>query len=409
MSTTNLGHDEKMCDRGVTAPSGYRASGVRAGIKRTRKDLALIVSDSPAVAAGVFTTNSVQAAPVKVCRQQLSQGGRVRAIVISSGNANACTGNQGYQDAWAMVDATASALHVDRQEVLVASTGVIGHFLPMDRVLSGIQYAAQSLDTETNLDAAIAILTTDTFPKQTQAALDIDGIPVTIGGMAKGSGMIAPHMATMLAFITTDAVMEQRVLLDLLRNTVDVTFNRVIVDGDMSTNDTVLVLANGASGAPLLDPGTDAYYRFAVVFEEQLTKLAKMIARDGEGATKFLEVTVLGAASQDDAVKAARAICLSPLVKTAIYGEDANWGRMLAALGSSDVRFDPNLVEISFNGLPVLQKGFVVVNSGNGVSNVLSKMDITVTINLANGHGAATYWTCDLTEQYVTINARYRT
>ncbi|HEY4644372.1 MAG TPA: bifunctional glutamate N-acetyltransferase/amino-acid acetyltransferase ArgJ [Bacteroidota bacterium] len=409
MSTGTLNHSSLQAERGITAPKGFRAAGVRAGIKRTRQDLALIVSDVPAVAAGVFTTNTVQAAPVTVTRQQLGQNGRIRAIVVNSGNANACTGRQGYEDAVAMVDATARALRLDRSEVLVASTGVIGHFLPMDRVLVGIQHAAQSLDTEANLDAAMAIMTTDTFPKQTQCTLDVEGIPVTIGGMAKGSGMIAPNMATMLGFITTDAAIEQQTLQDLLRETVKVTFNHVVVDGDTSTNDMVLVLANGQSGAPMLKTGTDSYYRFATAFQQELTKLAKMIARDGEGATKFLEVTVLGASSDDDATKAARAICVSPLVKTAIYGEDPNWGRMLAALGNAKIAFDPNLVEISLNGLPILKKDFVVVNTNNGIGKVLSQMDITIAINLSKGQGTATFWTCDLTEQYITINAHYRT
>lgn len=409
ISTTESDNFLKPGDLGITAPRGYRAAGVRAGIKRTRKDLALLVSDSHAAAAGVFTTNAVQAAPVKVCQHQLAHGKHIRAIVINSGNANACTGKQGYEDAWAMVEAAAGALSVDRNEVLVASTGVIGRYLPMDRVLSGIQIAAQSLDTEGGSDAAMAIMTTDTFPKQTHCTLEIEGIPVTIGGMAKGSGMIAPHLATLLAFITTDASLERTVLQEMLRRTVDVTFNRVIVDGDMSTNDTVLVLANGLSGAPQLQPDTDPYFRFATAFQEQMTRLAKMIARDGEGATKFIEVTVLGAASDEDAAKAARAICMSPLVKTAIYGEDANWGRILAALGNADISFEPSLVEISFNGMPVLNKGFVVANSDGEISKVLSHTDIAVVINLHRDHGTATYWTCDLTEQYVTINARYRT
>jgi glutamate N-acetyltransferase/amino-acid N-acetyltransferase len=395
---------------GITAPRGYRAAGIHCGVKRVKKDLAVVLSDLSAATAAVFTTNRVPAAPVIVDRIQLSQNDRMRAIVVNSGNANAATGERGNRDAWAMVRAAASALHVEEGEVLVSSTGVIGQFLPVERVTEGITRVAAALSPSGHSDAAEAICTTDTFTKELAVETEIDGVTVRLGGMAKGSGMIAPNMATMLAFVSSDAAITPEALRAALRVANDRSFHRISVDGDTSTNDMVIVLANGAAGNSEIAGESDAGWPvFASALERLLVRLAKMIVADGEGATKFIDITVRGAAGEPEAVRAARAIAGSMLVKTAIHGEDANWGRILAAVGASGIDFDPARVEILFDDLPVLRQNFVIDFSEDRAREILARKEIPITVDLHRGSESASFWTCDLSKAYVDINASYRT
>jgi glutamate N-acetyltransferase/amino-acid N-acetyltransferase len=395
---------------GVTAPDGFLATGIHCGIKKSKPDLALIFSPSPATAAAVFTLSKVLAAPVLVDKAQLERSRSMRAIVVNSGNANACTGDRGMEDAWSMVAATARALTIGEHEVLVSSTGVIGQFLPTRIIVDGIVRAASELSPSGSTLAAEAIRTTDTFTKEIAVETTVEGSRVRLGGMAKGSGMIAPNMATMLAFVTTDACIAPDLLHQALRQATDRSFNRISVDGDTSTNDMVVVLANGNAGHPELtscdSPGYDA---FAEALEHVLVRLSKMIVVDGEGATKFVEINVHGAASEEAAVAAARAIANSNLVKTAIHGEDANWGRILAALGYSGIDFDPADVEISFGDLPILRRNYTIDFSEEKAKEVLARREIVITVGLHRGHGSASFWTCDLSKRYIEINANYRT
>jgi glutamate N-acetyltransferase/amino-acid N-acetyltransferase len=398
------------CTGGISAPKGFQAAGVHCGVKKKRKDLAIVASATPAVCAAVFTANKVQAAPLLVDKIQLGKSDVVRALVVNSGNANACTGEQGMRDAWNMVAWGARAMGVPEEQVLVSSTGVIGQTLPMEKICDGIRRAAACLSADAHTDAAEAIMTTDTFPKEVAVRADVAGSRVTLGGMAKGSGMIAPNMATMLAFVTTDAAIEQGLLLAALRKATDRSFNRITVDGDMSTNDMVVVMANGAAGNDTLASDTDpGYPAFSAALEHLLVRLSKMIVLDGEGATKFIEIRVEGGANEAEATQAARAIANSNLVKTAIHGEDANWGRILAAVGYSGIDFDPSTVEIFFGDLPILRKNYTVAFSEDAAAAVLGQKEIVVRVHLHRGTGAASFWTCDLSKEYVTINANYRT
>jgi glutamate N-acetyltransferase/amino-acid N-acetyltransferase len=394
----------------ITRPKGFVAAGVHCGVKKAKRDLALVCSSVPATAAAVFTTNSVVAAPVMVDRTQLGTSSIAQAIVVNSGNANACTGERGLNDAWAMVKTTARVLGIPEQNVLVSSTGVIGQYLPLEKILTGIEQAAPALSAEGGIDAAQAIMTTDTFPKEGSVQLELSGVTVSLGGMAKGSGMIAPNMATMLAFVTTDVSISPEALRSALRQAVDRSFHRISVDGDTSTNDMVAVLANGLAGNRTITTSEDSSYPdFYAGLEFLLVKLAKMIVVDGEGATKFVEVKVVGAATEAIAVRAARSIANSNLVKTALHGEDANWGRVLAALGYSGISFDDAQVEISFGELPILRKNYFIEFSEAEAKRVLSQKEVTITVNLHQGTSAASFWTCDLSKEYVAINANYRT
>jgi len=395
-------------NNGITAPKGFKAAGIHCGIKKSRKDLALIVSEYPATAAAVFTLNKVQAAPVLVCKKHLNESASFKAIVVNSGNANACTGDRGYEDALTMADETAAVLGVNPEEIFVSSTGVIGETLPMEKIINGIRNVIKQVDEDEYLGAAEAIMTTDTFPKSYSTSFFVNGIEVSIGGIAKGSGMIHPNMATMLGFVTTDAAIEKNVFQSLLKNTVDKTFNRITVDGDTSTNDMVIALANGASGVSI-EPNTTAYEIFEKQLFNLLKKLAIDIVKDGEGATKLVELTVEGALSDNDAVKAARTVALSPLVKTAIHGEDANWGRLLAAVGYSGIEFDPDKFEIEINGTPILKQNYTVMLPIAEANRTLKQKEIKIVLKLNAGTGKATYWTCDFSEDYVKINGSYRT
>ena len=387
---------------------GFRAAGIHCGIKQREKDIALIVSDVAAFSAGVFTTSTTKAACVTLDQLRMKKSKYCSAILVNSGNANACTGKRGMNDAVQSVEATARALRVPPSHVLVSSTGVIGQFLPMNKIKTGIIAAAKHLRKGGNLDAAEGICTTDTFIKEYAVEVIIGNVPVRIGGTAKGSGMIAPNMATMLAFVSTDANISHPLLKKTLLRATDMSFNRITVDGDTSTNDMVLVLANKKAANAPLEENSPSYKLFYKAFEHVLAVLSKMIVKDGEGATKFVEVTVKGAVSKKEAEAAGRTICNSLLVKTAIHGEDANWGRILAAVGRSGISFEPDKTEIFFGGLRILGKNYNISFSEKKAKEILRQKEITITIDLHGGSHSATLWTCDLSKGYIDINASYR-
>ncbi|MCL6636778.1 MAG: bifunctional glutamate N-acetyltransferase/amino-acid acetyltransferase ArgJ [Alicyclobacillus sp.] len=401
---------------GVTSPRGFRAAGVYAGIKAAGRglDVAVVASEAPCTAAAMFTRNLVKAAPVLWSQRLLALGKPVRAVVANSGNANACTGQRGLEDAVHMGEAVAEALGVGADEVLVASTGVIGVPLPMERLTRGIADACQQLSVspEAGAAAAEAIRTTDTFAKTGAVTVELDGCRVTLGGMAKGSGMIHPNMATMLAFITTDAAISRECLEAALRESVIDSYNQITVDGDTSTNDTVVVLANGLAGNPQICGRGPAYERFKEALHELNVHLAKQIARDGEGATKLLEVSVRGARDTEGARRLARAVVASNLVKAAMFGADANWGRVLAALGNAGVAFQPEHVRIQFvsaaGRVHVMEDGEPLPFDEDVARRVLSEPEILVHVDLGDGAAEARAWGCDLTYEYVRINGEYR-
>ncbi len=416
---------------GIVAPQGFQTAGVYCGIKRKRNDLALIVSDEDAAAAGVFTTNIVQA-PCVLSNQTHLQDGLARAIVVNSGNANACNGEQGWADAVAMVNHAAETLKLPHRRVLSASTGVIGHKLPLEKIIAGIDHAATKLHGETCDDAAQAIMTTDTFLKQVAVEFELEGGKTArLGAIAKGSGMIAPNMATMLGFLTTDAAIEQPVLQEMLRRVCWYTFNSITVDGDTSTNDMVLCLANGLAGNAPIDSLESADAR---TFEKALYSvclyLAKEIARDGEGATKLVEVTVQNVAIPEKLAQTyaansleltpeqragfpravAKTVANSPLVKTALFGNDPNWGRILAATGRAGIAFDPERVEIALAGTTVYRNGMPTDFNGYVVSEAMKAKEVQILIDFHQPDGeTATVWTCDFSYDYVKINAEYHT
>ena len=400
----------KQIEGGITAVSGVRAAGVHAGIKATEiKDIALIVTDTPATAAGVFTKNSVTAAPVIVCREHL-KAGQAQAVIINSGNANACTGEVGMANARRMAAATAEQLGIDAALVCVSSTGVIGQQLPMDKVESGIQIAANALSTEGGSDAAEAIMTTDTHPKSVAVEIEIRGTPVRIGGTAKGSGMIAPNMATMLSYLTTDAKINAETLQAALNRVVDDTYNLLTVDTDRSTNDTVLILATGhADHTEIVETNGADYETFCEGLLCVCTELVKMLARDGEGATKLVEVVVKRAKNRDDAEKAARAVAESPLVKTAVFANDANWGRIMMAIGKSGAEFDPYQVDVSLADYQLVKNGMDAGYDEDKATALFAQDPVRITIDLRAGDAAVTMWTCDYSYDYIRINADYRT
>ena len=399
-------------DGGVLAPTGFSAAGVAAGIKRRSGALDVCILDAgrPVPAAAVFTQNTMAAPPVEVSREAVA-GGTLRAWVVNAGNANACTGAAGMADARTMVEAAASALGCEPSEIGVASTGVIGVLLPVDRVCSGILAAADALGSsaEHGEAAARAIMTTDTFVKQAAFRVQVDGAVYTVGGMAKGSGMIEPNMATMLAFLTTDAPLTPEACRVLLASVVDRTFNRITVDGDSSTNDTCALVASGEAGGGPIGPEHPHLPAIEAALTRVSDVLARMIVRDGEGATKLIEVTVRGAESEPDAVAAAREIANSPLFKTALFGRDANWGRVAMALGNSGAAVDPSRVEIVFAGITTCKDGTAVEFSEEEAAEALAADEVSVTVDLHLGTGHATVLTCDLTYEYVRINGEYRT
>ncbi len=396
------------CNGGVTTPGGFKAGGLYCGIRKAKKDIAIIMSRVPATAAAVFTINKTQAAPLVADKLQLKRSSVISALVVNSGNANACTGERGLNDAWAMVRTASQALGIPEEQVLVSSTGVIGQYLPMDKVVSGIRQLASALSEAGSHDAAEAIMTTDTYPKETAVQFSLGKSLVTIGAMAKGSGMIAPNMATMLAFITTDILITRPLLQKALTRANNRSFNRITVDGDMSTNDMVVVLANGLAENEPFGEHSEEFHLFCAALEYVMIKLAKMIARDGEGATKLIEIYVKGARTEEEAAQAARSVANSNLVKTAIHGCDANWGRIMAAVGYSGIDMDPEQIEIRFNDLPVLNKHYEIVLNEEKAKSALAQEQVLLTIDLNQGSQSARFWTCDLTKEYVHINAGYR-
>ncbi len=403
--------NKKHVDGGICAPLGFTAAGVAADINskgNSKKDVALIFSEVPAMAAGVFTLNAVKAAPVLVTQKVLKHGA-LQAVVINSRNANACTGEQGMKDAHEMGILTAHALGIEKEMVAVSSTGVIGVPLLMDRVAKGIAVAAQNLSKEGNSDAAAAIMTTDTFTKQIAIQIELSGSVITIGGTSKGSGMVHPNMATILGFITTDAKISPSALQAALSKGNEKSFNMISVDGDTSTNDMLLIMANGLSGNPEIQIGTPEFEEFTLALEYVLIYLAKEIARDGEGATKLLEVKIIGAMSEAEAKIAARAVCSSLLVKTAIFGRDANWGRILCALGYSGAHFDPSKVNLYIGDVQVMEKGTPLLFDEEAALKVLSQNEVAILGDLQSGNATAISWGCDLSYDYVKINGAYRT
>jgi glutamate N-acetyltransferase/amino-acid N-acetyltransferase len=402
-----MGHTSTITG-GVTTPAGFRAAGVSAGIKANgNADLALLVSDGPARAAAVFTTNKVQAAAVLVSREHLAKSkGVVRAIVVNSGCANACTGDAGLRDAREMTELGAKAVGCSVEQVLVASTGVIGVALPMDKVRAGLPKAHQRLGADQGSAASRAIMTTDPFPKEAAAQIAIGGRTAAIGGMCKGAGMIEPMLATMLAFVTTDADVPAALLSRALKEAVDESFNAITVDGDCSTNDCVMLLANGASGVAIDD---SSYPAFAGALRAVCRELAIGIVRGGEGATKLVTVKVTGAASSGEARKAAKTIANSLLVKTAIHGGDPNWGRLICAAGRAGVAFDASKAAVTIGSIVLFSDGQPHDERAPQAAEYLKGRDLEIGVDLGSGSASSTVWTCDLSAEYVRINADYRT
>jgi len=388
---------------------GFQASGIAAGIKEDgRKDLALLYSEVPAKAAGVFTTNVFKAAPVLLDMERI-RGGAARAVIVNSGNANAATGEEGYQDAVKMARFCAGALQIDEAQVLVASTGVIGRRLPIDKVAGNVSRLVQGLSPGGIPEAAEAIMTTDRYPKIQYREGAVGGTDVCICGIAKGAGMIEPGMATLLSFVLTDADIDDAALKRALREAVDRSFNAISVDGCMSTNDTVLLLANGLAGNRRIRTSTRDYAVFADLLTGALTELAKMIVRDGEGATKLIEIVVEGAKTAGDARSVAYQIARSNMVKTAFYGGDPNWGRILSAAGAAGVALDPTAVELTFDGLPLFRQGQGISSHLKELAEVMKKEQIRVVLKLGQGSKSFRVYSSDLTLDYVKINAHYTT
>jgi glutamate N-acetyltransferase/amino-acid N-acetyltransferase len=405
----------KTISGGITAAPGFQAAGAHAGIKKsntTKPDVAIIFSETPAVTAGVFTQNYVKAAPVLVSQQVVSEG-TARAVVINSGNANACTGDKGVEDAHLMTRWTAEGLGIDSKQVLVGSTGVIGHQLPLERVKIGIDKAVSALSVDGGHQAALAILTTDLATKEVAVQLNLGSTVVTIGGMAKGSGMIHPNMATMLAFITTDASIEQATLKRAVKKASDKSFNMITIDGDTSTNDMFVVLANGKAQNKIIKEASADFDAFQEALDYVCIELAKMIAKDGEGASKLIEAKVIHAATEEDARTVAKAVVSSNLVKSAMFGEDANWGRILCSIGYSGAIINPDKVDIWIASTKGEEKmavqGMGLDFDENRSKEILKEKEIRIIIDLNEGTAGAKAWGCDLTYDYIKINADYRT
>jgi glutamate N-acetyltransferase / amino-acid N-acetyltransferase len=395
---------------GITAVPGILAGGVVAGIKPSgKKDLSLIYSSTPARAAAVFTSNQVKGAPVMVSSEHV-RGGQAQAIVASSGCANVCTGEQGIADAREMTRLVGDLLRIPAGHVLVAATGVIGIPLPMDKIRAALPNLVKSLSPQGGRAAAEAIMTTDTHPKEAAVRVEVGGRPVTIGGIAKGVAMLEPHLATMFCFVASDAAVARGALAPVLRRSVDRSFNRTTVDSDTSTSDTVALLANGLAENTPLEAGSRGIRQFAAGLDAVMAKLARMLVRDGEGATKLVTVAVRGAANARDALSAARAVANSPLVKTAINGQDPNWGRIMMALGKSPAKIDQGKVAIAFGDEPLVERGMQKEGVRlERVREIMGLSEYEISIDLGLGRGEDRVWTCDLSEEYVRLNAKYTT
>lgn len=398
----------KLSSKNIVSPKGFTAAGVHCGIKHKKKDLALLVSEVPASVAGVFTTNVVQAAPLKITKEVVYNTQKMQAIIVNSGNANACTGKQGLADAYKMQELAAQKLGIEANLIGVASTGVIGEIMNMEPVQKGVDKLKPSANLESGIDFAQAIMTTDTVMKNTTYAAKVDGKEIIISGTAKGSGMIEPNMATMLGFITTDANIESADLQYALSQITDCTFNAITVDGDTSTNDTVIVMANGLAGNEPLTPQHPDWSNFYTALKAVAEDLAKSIARDGEGATKLIEVEVEGAMNDEEARKIAKTVVGSPLVKTAVFGCDANWGRIIAAVGYSGAKVDPDKITIQIGGVTMVQQGEPIPFSEEQLIDILKQHEVKIYVSLEQGSGHGYAWGCDLTYDYVQINASYR-
>ncbi|MDD3014748.1 MAG: bifunctional ornithine acetyltransferase/N-acetylglutamate synthase [Candidatus Gastranaerophilales bacterium] len=411
----NVKSDLKIIKGSITSPKGFKAAGKHTGLKKYKKDLAILFSESPANAAAVFTTNIVKAACVLWNKKIIEMQSGVQAIVVNSGNANACTGDEGNKHNKTMAEITAKSLGLKKEQVLVASTGVIGVPLPMDTIKTGIEMLCLDLGNsdEDGKNAAEAIMTTDTFTKEITVEFEIQGKTVTIAGMAKGSGMIHPNMATMLAFLTTDINITTDLLDKALKETVTDSYNMISVDGDTSTNDMVTILANGKADNELIKEENEDYKTFKKTLELVNTYLAQQIIRDGEGATKFLEAQIHGATTKSEARILAKSIITSSLVKAAFFGEDANWGRIIAAMGYSGAYFDQTKVDIGFSNqigsTIVMQNGMPIKFDEDEALKILKEKDIKIIVNLQDGEAEATAWGCDLSYEYVKINGEYRT
>ncbi len=392
----------------IVTPQGFKTAGVHAGLRYAKKDLGIILSDIPASVAAVYTQSMIQAAPLEVTKQSIQEEGKVQGIIVNSACANACTGKQGLKDAYEMRDLAASKFELPSHYLAVASTGVIGEYMKMDKIKRGIELLEPSSADKDAIDFEQAILTTDTVTKNCAYSVEIDGVTVTMGGAAKGSGMIHPNMATMLGFITTDAAIESSDLQLALSAITDQTFNQITVDGDTSTNDMVLVLANGKAGNQALSPTHPEWDTFIQLLKQTSESLAKQIAKDGEGATKLIECNVFGMGTKRAAQIIAKTIIGSNLVKTAAYGADANWGRIIAAMGRSGIDFNPQQVTIAFGDLVVLEDGEPVDFSEETAKAYLEQDLLVINVTLKEGSETGTAWGCDLTYDYVKINASYR-
>lgn len=392
----------------ITSSKGFKAAGIYCGIKKKRKDLALVYSEKVCSVAGTFTLNKVKAAPILISQEMVRNGQQVKAVLVNSGNANACTGEEGKQDALSTQKYCAEKLGISASEVLVSSTGVIGQKLPVDKVIAGIDEIVPLLNENGGLDAAEAIITTDKRTKSFAVKVKLSAGDVVIGGICKGSGMIMPNMATMLVFLSTDAIIDQSIIQELLFSCVQFSFNKISVDGDTSTNDMVTLMANGASGIEV-KKGTKDYDSFKEALLSICTSMAKLIVSDGEGATKLVQINVLNAKTAEDASLVGKAIANSPLVKTAINGRDANWGRIVSAAGNSGADVIPENITVSFNNLPILKKNFEIVLDEEKAFEILSLPEFSINIDLNNGTETCTWWTCDFSVEYIKINADYRT
>ena len=400
---------EQAAKAGVTFPQGFKAAGVKAGIKKSGNlDLAVIYTEQEAAVAGTFTQNAVAAAPVYVSKKVVKTG-TAHAITANAGCANACTGAQGMKDAEAMAALTAAALGCQADDVLVASTGVIGVNLPMDKMAAGIKKAAAELSADGSQNAGNAIITTDTYSKACSTEIELGGKKVRFGAIAKGSGMIQPNMATMLCFITTDAAIESSLLQTALSDIVEQSFNMISIDGDMSTNDMAIVMANGAAGNAKITEKNADYELFHQTLQTICQELAKRIASDGEGATKFLTVHVTGTKSFADAKTIGMSVAKSPLVKTAFFGEDPNWGRVICAVGYAGIPMDPQKTVVKFGGIPVYANGVGAAFDEEALRRVMAEHDIVIDIGMGLGEEEATVWSCDFSYEYVKINGEYHT
>ncbi|WP_309144581.1 bifunctional ornithine acetyltransferase/N-acetylglutamate synthase [Fictibacillus sp. WQ 8-8] len=409
MASIVSSHLKKVTGSNITLPKGFSAAGMNCGIKYKKKDLGIILSEKPASAAAVYTTNKIKAAPLEVTKESIETEGLLQAVIVNSGNANAFTGEQGRLDAYAMRNEVSERFGLQQNHVGVASTGIIGETMPIDTILKGIQQLNPASKLNQALEFSQSILTTDTKTKNACYSFTVGESEVVLAGTAKGSGMIHPNMATMLSFLTTDANISPENLHHALKKVTDQSFNCITVDGETSTNDMVLILANGYADHEELTPDHPDWGTFLQALTLTCTELAKAIARDGEGATKLIEVTVEGAASSEEARAAAKSIVGSPLVKTAIFGCDPNWGRIVAVLGYAGIEMSPEAIDLYIGDFPVLVQSEIERFNNEEISGYLTGSEISITVNLHTGNGIGKAWGCDLTYDYVQINSSYTT